>query len=91
MNHTLLTNLALQHAGIKAFTKVPMRVQKGGSAVSSSRWILAELLAPDPVLAVGFLSRNTLSLGGLKEKSKKTEKTLAQILACGNFTVHRSL
>jgi hypothetical protein len=57
-----------------------MSSQKGDSATRSNGLILAELLAPTPVLPVGFLGRNPLRLEALKKSGKKIEKTLARIL-----------
>ena len=80
INHTLLTVEALQRIEIHRLKAVLMSSQKGDSATRSNGLILAELLAPTPVLPVGFLGRNPLRLEALKKSEKKIEKTLARIL-----------
>jgi dethiobiotin synthetase len=80
INHTLLTVEALQRIEIQRLKAVLMSSQKGDSATRSNGLILAELLAPTPVLPVGFLGRNPLRLEALKKSEKKIEKTLARIL-----------
>jgi dethiobiotin synthetase len=91
INHTLLTGNALQHAEIKRFITVLTNPQRLDSSARFNRRILAELLAPNPVFAIGFLGPNVLRSQALKEKSKKIKKTLAQILACSNVGPLRSL
>lgn len=91
INHTLLTAAALQAAGVKGFKTVLMASQKPDSSTPSNLQILAELLAPNPVVSIGFLGRNPLQLEALKKKCKKNEKTLARILRSGIFALLRSL
>lgn len=91
INHTLLTGAALQNAGIKEFTTVLMAAQTGDASASSNRRILAEMLAPNPVFAIGFLGRDPLRLEALKKISRKVAKTLAQVLGCSRVTALRSL
>ena len=91
INHTLLTGAALQHAGISEFTTVLMAGKQGDASTSSNRRILAEMLAPNPVFAIGFLGRNPLRLEALKKTSKKVAETLAQVLECSNVSALRSL
>jgi dethiobiotin synthetase len=91
INHTLLIAAALQHVEIKGLTTVLMTSQKRDSSTPSNRWILAELLAPSPVFAIGFLGRNPLHLEALKENAKESKKNLARILASSNVRPLRSL
>jgi dethiobiotin synthetase len=80
INHTILTVEALQRIEILGLKTVLMSSHDGGlSALSNSR-ILAELLAPVPVLPVDFLSGNLLQTEALKKSGNKIKKTLAQIL-----------
>jgi dethiobiotin synthetase len=81
INHTLLTFCALQHAGLHRLKTVLMSSPEADSSASSNCLILAELLAPTPVLPIGFLGRNPLRLEALKQNAKKIKKTLARILA----------
>jgi dethiobiotin synthetase len=81
INHTLLTVDALQHIGILGLKAVLMSSQQGDSAARSNSRILAELLAPTPVLSVGFLGSNLHQLEALKISERKIKKTLARILA----------
>ena len=88
INHTLLTVEALQHIGIQRLKVVLMtqdgrRVRACGRpdlSFRSNRRILSEMLAPIPVLEIGFLGRNPFALAALKKSAKKVKKTLAQIL-----------
>lgn len=91
INHTLLTGAALQHAGISEFTTVLMTAHQADASASSNRRILAELLAPNRVFAIGFLGRNPMRLEAMKRISKKVAKTLAQVLGCSNLGVLSSL
>jgi dethiobiotin synthetase len=81
INHTILTVAALQHIEIKGLKTVLMSSRAGAYSSDSNRRILAELLAPIPVLPVGFLGRNPLRLEALKKSEKKLKKTLARVLA----------
>jgi dethiobiotin synthetase len=81
INHTLLTVEALQHTGIQKLKTVLMWAKEGTLTASSNRRILAELLAPVPVLHVGFLGGSLMRLEPLKKSGKIIKKTLAQILA----------
>ena len=81
INHTLLTVGALQEAGITGLKTVLMSSPGGDTSTGSNRRMLTELLAPTPVLTVGFLRRNPLHLEALKKSAKKEMKTLARILA----------
>ena len=80
INHTLLTLGALQHAGLHRLKTVLMSSPEEDYSANSNSLILAELLAPTPVLAIGFLGRNPLRLEALKKSAKKIKKTLARIL-----------
>jgi len=91
INHTLLTAAALEDVGIKRYTTVLMTSRRGGFSSRSNRRILADLLAPNPVAALGYLGRNPGRFVALKKKSKKIKKTLARILALGIVTPLRSL
>ena len=81
INHTLLTVDALQHVEIRGLKTVLMSSQEGDFSTGSNSRILAELLAPVPVLPVGFLGSNLLRMEALKKSGKKVKKTLARILA----------
>jgi len=80
INHTLLTVEALKTTVNKGLKIVLMSHKKEDL---SSRWnhrIMAELLAPVPVLPVPFLSGNLAQIKALKNNRKKIQKTLARIL-----------
>jgi dethiobiotin synthetase len=81
INHTLLTVEALRTFENKGLKAVLMSPNNEDSSAGSNRRILAELLAPTPVLPVSFLGSNALRFGALKKSRKKVEKTLARILA----------
>jgi dethiobiotin synthetase len=81
INHTLLTVDALQHIGILGLKSVLMSSQEGDFSARSNSRILAELLAPTPVLPVPFLGANLLRIEALKKSRKKIQKSLARILA----------
>ncbi len=80
INHTLLTVQALQHSGIQGLKVVLMDRKDRDLASVSNGKLLSEILAPIPVLQVGFLGPNPLDLAALKKNAKKIKKTLAQIL-----------
>ncbi len=81
INHTLLTVDALGTVGNKGLKAVLMSHNNEDSSAGSNRRILAELLAPAPVLSVGFLGNNARRFEALKKSRKKIQKTLARILA----------
>ncbi len=81
INQTLLTVNALQHTGIRGLKVVLTWSRKGDSSSRSNGRILAELLAPVPLLVVGFLGRDLHRLKALKKGGKKVQKVLARILA----------
>ena len=85
INHTILTTDALQDVEMIGLTIVLMSSQEGDSSTSSNGRILAELLAPTPVLPMGFLGVNLLRSEDLKESARKSKKTLARILSSGSF------
>jgi dethiobiotin synthetase len=91
INHTLLTAAALQAVGVKAFKTVLMGVQTPDLSASWNRRILAELLLPNSLFAIGFLGRNPARLGAVDKNCKKNEKTLARILDLRRFRPLRSL
>jgi dethiobiotin synthetase len=80
INHTLLTVRELQHAGQQQLKIVLMARNDRDLACESNRKLLSEILAPTPVLEIGFLGCNPLVLQALKNNAKKIKKTLAQIL-----------
>jgi dethiobiotin synthetase len=87
INHTLLTVQALRAARVYRLKVVLMGckpvpvgvVAQDLSAVSNAA-LLAELLAPVPVLRLPFLGRNALCVTEVKKNRKKIKKTLARIL-----------
>ena len=81
INHTILTVDALQRIEILGLKAVLMSSREGDFSARSNRRILAEWLAPVPVVPVGFLGRNPVRLEALKKSEKKIKKTLARILA----------
>jgi dethiobiotin synthetase len=81
INHTLLTVDALQHIGIRTLKTVLMSSTEGDFSARSNSRILAELLAPTPVLPVPCLGMNLLRIEALKKSRKKIQKSLARILA----------
>jgi len=80
INHTLLTVQALQHIGIEQLKVVLMVGNKPDFSSASNAKTLSEVLAPIPVLVVGFLGPKPLVLEAVKKNVKKIKKTLAQIL-----------
>jgi dethiobiotin synthetase len=80
INHTLLTVRTLQHAGIQRIKVVLMEPGKGHLSARSNPKILAQLLAPIPLLRLPFLGPQPARIEALKKKSKKIKKTLALIL-----------
>jgi dethiobiotin synthetase len=81
INHTLLTVAALQRIGIKGLKVVLMSSLQEDASTGSNCRILAELVAPTPVVPVRFLGRNPVQIEALKESRKKVKKSLARILA----------
>ena len=81
INHTLLTVEALKTIENKGLKVVLMSHNNVVSFADSNHAILAELLAPTPVLPVPFLGRNLVRFGALKKSRKKLQKILARILA----------
>ncbi len=81
LNHTLLNVRALQQAGIQCLKVVLLDRRRTDSSSASNPKILAQLLAPIPVLAIPFLGSHPCQGVALKKKSKKLKKTLARLLA----------
>jgi dethiobiotin synthetase len=80
INHTLLTVQALQRIGIQRLKVVLMARNDRDLASETNRKLLLEILAPIPVLEIGFLGPNAMDFVALKKNAKKVKKTLAQIL-----------
>ena len=81
INHTLLTVEVLRTIENKGLKAILMSHKNEDASTGSNRRILAELLAPTPVVPISFLGRNLLRFGALKKSRKKIQKTLARILA----------
>jgi dethiobiotin synthetase len=81
INHTLLTVEALKTIENKGLKVVLMSHKNEDACAGSNRRVLAELLAPTPVLPVPFLGANLQRIEALKKSSKKIQKSLARILA----------
>jgi dethiobiotin synthetase len=81
INHTLLTIEALRTIENKGLKAVLMSHKNQDVSAGSNRRILAELLAPTPVLSVRFLGANLRQFEALKKSRKKIQKSLALILA----------
>jgi dethiobiotin synthetase len=81
INYTLLTVEALKTIENKGLKVVLMSHKNQDASASSNCQILAEMLAPTPVLPVPFLGASSLPIEALKESRKKIQKSLARILA----------
>jgi dethiobiotin synthetase len=81
INHTLLTVNALKTIENKGLKVVLMSHNNEDASTGSNGRILAELLAPTPVVQVPFLGRNLMRFDALKKSRKKIQKSLALILA----------
>jgi dethiobiotin synthetase len=81
VNHTMLTVKYMQAAGCKGLKVVLMSQGEPDLSAGSNGPILAELLQPVPVLALGFLGRDACRSGALRRIEKKVEKSVARILA----------
>ena len=81
INHTLLTMEALRTIENKGLKAVLMSHKNQDVSAGSNDRILAELLAPTPVLPVRFLGANLQRFEALKKSRKKIQKSLALILA----------
>jgi len=81
INHTLLTVRTLQDAGQQGLKVVLMCGAERDASSSSNSRILAELLAPVPVISMPFLGPNSAGVEAIKKNQKKIKKTLARILA----------
>jgi dethiobiotin synthetase len=81
INHTLLTVGALRTTINKGVKVVLMSHKIEDASTSSNGRILAELLAPSPVLTLPFLRGSLLRIGVLKKSAKIIQKSLARILA----------
>ncbi len=80
INHTLLTVHALQQAGTEVLRVVLMDPRRPDPSSASNGRVLAELLAPVPVLGLDFLGKNALGVAAVKKNQKKVQETLARIL-----------
>lgn len=81
INHTLLTVEALKTIENKGLKVVLMSHENQDASAGSNRRVLAELLAPTPVLPVPFLGANSLRTEAVKRSRKRIQKSLARILA----------
>jgi dethiobiotin synthetase len=81
INHTLLTIEALETIENKGRKAVLMSHKNEDSSTGSNCRILAELLAPIPIIPVPFLGGNLLRFEALKKSGNKIQKSLARILA----------
>jgi dethiobiotin synthase len=73
LNHTLLTVRAMQDAGIQQLTVVLMDLQKAGSDPSSKSnpQVLADILAPIPILRIPFLGPECCAPEAIFQSTKK--------------------
>ena len=96
INHTLLTALALRNAGFfasrftfqvsrsscrSALKVVLMNPRRKDLSSTSNARILAELLAPVPLLALPFLGATCRTPAGVRKAAKISKHILARILA----------
>ncbi len=91
LNHTLLSALALEAAGVNKYKTVLMNFTQLDASVRSNSRMLALLLAPHSSYPLGYLGPHPLQMGGLEEKCKKVQKTLARILRFSRVAALRSL
>ena len=80
INHTLLTVEALGTLENKGLKVVLMSHNNLDASINSNRRILAEFLAPTPVIAIPFLGRNLTRIAALKNSENKIQKSLALVL-----------
>jgi len=80
INHTILTVQALQAIGIKKLRIVIMESEKKDASAVANPRILAELLAPTPLIRFPFVGRNPVRIQAVKRIAQKCKKTLARIL-----------
>lgn len=81
INHTLLTVDALRTTINKGVKVVLMSHKIEDASTGSNGQILAELLAPSPVLTLPFQGDSLLRIGVVKKSAKIIQKSLARILA----------
>lgn len=80
INHTLLTVEALKTIDNKGLKVVLMSHKYEDASAGTNRLVLAELLAPTPVLQVPFLGADPLRTEAVKRSRKKVQKSLVRIL-----------
>ena len=81
INHTLLTVNALCQAKIRRLKVALMQHAVRDSSCRTNAGVLSRLLAPLPVLSIGFLGTIEPSPQALKRIEKKCKKVLARLLA----------
>jgi dethiobiotin synthetase len=85
INHTLLTVEALQLATNAGLTTVLMGAEGRDYSTQTNCRILAEMLAPVPVMRLPFLGTDSNRVEAVKESERKVRKRLARILEVAIF------
>jgi len=80
LNHVLLSVSHLRQRGIPCVAVVCMGVDRPDDSAATNAPILAELIAPTPVLVVPFLGEDPVATGVLAGMCRKLKKTLARLL-----------
>jgi dethiobiotin synthetase len=80
INHTLLTVEGLRDAGATRIKVVLMQRAHPDASSRTNAAVLAELLGPVPLFAIGYLGPNPRSREALKKNQKKFQKVLARLL-----------
>ena len=86
INHTLMTDNALQHAGVKKCTFILMNAKKPDISAKSNQMTLQKSLDSAAVFSIPFLGIRASTCAAVKKSSKKIKKTLAHICVPDIFT-----
>jgi dethiobiotin synthetase len=86
INQVRLTVESMQYVGIKDIMVVLMGIKKCDISTQTNAKIIAELVAPMPVLEVPYLGEKAGELRGIKKGVRKIKKTIALIREFANVS-----
>jgi len=87
INHTLLTLNSLREKGVRRIKILLSGVEAGDASSRTNPRVLAELVAPTPLISLPFLGRQASTIGAIKKNCKFFKKTLARVLGFDTFSL----
>jgi dethiobiotin synthetase len=90
LNHTMLTCEALRKRSCHRFCVVLMGQGRTDATSRTNAEMLEQMLAPAPLISLGYLGKNATRCSEVQRAAKKIKKTLARICGFAIFTARSS-